>query len=164
MNKEKLRHILSNRILQIILRLIVGGTFIYASIGKIADPVSFAKAINNYQMLPEFTVNFLGVFIPYLEFITGTFLIIGLFKKGSSLIIIVSLILFTIGLLQAYIRGLSINCGCFSLDPSTKSEILIRIIQDIFLLLFTFIILLYSKTKKIVLNNKESENVKQQRI
>jgi hypothetical protein len=56
------------------------------------------------------------------------------------------LIVFIVSLTQAYARGLDISCGCFSLETvSEKSDILLRIVEDIFLLGATFIIFIKSK-------------------
>ena len=108
--------LLSNKYFLLTLRILLGVIFIYASVGKVFQPAAFAKAIKNYDMLPLFSINILAIILPFLEFITGILLIAGIFKHGSSLVAIVSLIIFLIALVSAYARGLDINCGCFSLE------------------------------------------------
>ncbi len=138
---------LSNKYFLIVLRLIVGGTFLYACLDKLLNQELFAKAIFNYKFLPDVFINVFAIVIPYIELTASVFLILGIFKRGSSFVIIVLLIVFIISLTQAYARGLDISCGCFSLETvSEKSDILLRIIEDIFLLIGSFIIFIKSKT------------------
>lgn len=138
---------LSNKYFLLVLRLIVGGTFLYACLDKLLNQELFAKAIFNYKFLPDVFINVFAIVIPYIELTASVFLIFGIFKRGSSFVIIVLLIVFIISLTQAYARGLDISCGCFSLETvSEKSDILLRIIEDIFLLIGSFIIFIKSKT------------------
>lgn len=140
---------IKNKYLQIILRLILGGLFIYASYDKIINPAEFAKAVKNYDMLPIALVNIPAIILPYLEFFTGLFLVIGVWKRGSSAIIIIMLLVFLVGLMQAYVRGLDINCGCFSLENSSStSDILVRIIEDILMLAAAVLIFVGSAVNK----------------
>lgn len=147
---------LSNKYFQIVLRLIVGGVFVYASMDKLMNQEAFARAIYNYKFLPDVFINVFAIIMPYLELIAGIFLIFGIFQKGSSFIISFLLIIFLISLTQAYARGLDISCGCFSLETvSQKSDILLRIFEDIFLLIGSLIIFIKS-------NNNSITNIKQE--
>lgn len=139
---------MSNKYLLIALRIIVGGFFVYASMDKLLNQEDFAKAIYNYKidLIAPF-INIMAIVLPYIELFTGLFLIAGIYKRGSSMLIIIMLVVFIIALTQAYIRGLDINCACFSLEtPTEKSDILNRIIEDILLLGATILIYIKSKT------------------
>ena len=139
-----------NKYILLSIRIIIGVVFIYASIGKIINPEAFAKAIKNYEMLPITMINLPAIILPYLELFTGALLMIGRLKKGAASITIIMLVFFLIGLIQAYIRGLDINCGCFSLESaSSKSDILLRIIEDFLMLAGAVIILDFSDKNKI---------------
>ena len=95
-------------------------------------------------------INLPAIILPYLELFTGALLMIGRLKKGAASITIIMLVFFLIGLIQAYIRGLDINCGCFSLESaSSKSDILLRIIEDFLMLAGAVIILVFSDKNKI---------------
>lgn len=136
---------LSNKYLLIALRIIVGGVFIYASLDKLMNQEEFSKAIFNYKFLPDIFINIFAIVIPYLELIAGVLLIPGIFKRGSSFTFMLLLIVFIIALTQAYIRGLDISCGCFSLETvGQKSDILLRIAEDILLLAASTIIFIKS--------------------
>lgn len=141
-----------NKIFVVILRIVLGAILIYASMDKMANIPDFAKVIHNYKLIPVSTENLLAIFLPWLEFITGLLLIVGKFEKGSLFIYNFILIIFIIALSQALIRGLDINCGCFSVKPSSTSEVWLRIIEDLVMLFFS--INLYRYTPESQIENK----------
>jgi hypothetical protein len=132
-----LSKLFSNKKFLIFVRVALGALFIYSSMDKLANMPDFAKVIHNYKLLPVGLENLLAIFLPWLEFITGLCLVIGRFSKGASLIYSAFLCIFIIALSQALIRGLDISCGCFSVKPSTTSEIWLRIIEDFVMLYFS---------------------------
>lgn len=127
-----------NKIFALIVRIVLGGLFIYASMDKMANMADFAKVIHNYKILPVSLENLLAIFLPWLEFITGLFLIVGKYNKGALFIYNIFLCIFIVALTQALVRGLDINCGCFSVKPSSTSEVWLRIIEDIVMIFFSF--------------------------
>lgn len=148
--------LLSNKYFQILLRLIIGGLFVYASLNKLFNQEAFAKAIYNYKLLPGEVVNILAIVLPYIEFFSAVFLILGIYKKGSSFLIGAMLIIFIIALTRAYVLGLDISCGCFSLETvSEKSDISQRIVEDILMLIACGLIFFNSDKKNLTNNNKE---------
>ena len=134
----------ANKKFLIFVRLVLGGLFIYSSMDKLANMPDFAKVIHNYRLLPVGLENLLAIFLPWLEFITGLFLLIGRFTKGAALIYSAFLCIFIVALTQALIRGLDISCGCFSVKPSTTSEIWLRIVEDIVMLYFSISLYRYT--------------------
>ncbi len=153
-----MKKLFENKYIVIAARTVLGAVFMYASFDKMANPEAFANIVDNYHLLPYQLVNALAIFLPWLEFITGLFLITGKWVKASLLIYNVLLVVFIIALSQALIRGLDISCGCFSVNPSTTSEVWLRIIEDIILLFFSFMLYKYSKDEINVSNEKEIEN------
>lgn len=144
----------SNRYFQLLLRLVIGGLFVYASLNKVFNQQEFAKAIYNYKLLPGGLVNLFAIVLPYIEFFAGIFLIFGIFKKGSSFLIGSMLVVFIIALTRAYVLGLDISCGCFSLETvSEKSDILQRIIEDILMLIGCILIYFKSDKKNLTITN-----------
>ncbi len=109
-----MRNILTNKYLQLAARLFVGFIFLYAGLGKIVEPQTFAKEIANYHILPDFLINITALVLPWLEVIIGIFLIAGIRIRASATIASVSMLVFIIAVLSAMIRGLDINCGCFA--------------------------------------------------
>ena len=153
---------LSNRMIEflkkynlpLLARFILGAIFIYASLDKIADPVSFSSDIDNYHISPIAINNLVALILPWVELIIGISLIIGVFLDGSSLISIFLLSFFTFIIAQAYVRGISLHCGCFKTgaDPGLgdlRQEMLRRIFEDIVFLGLSFIVYFRNSFKEI---------------
>ena len=87
-------NLMSNKYLLIALRIIVGGFFMYASFDKLMNQEEFAKAIYNYKFLPAGLINIFAIVLPYLELITGLLLIAGIYLRGSSMLIVIMLVMF----------------------------------------------------------------------
>jgi putative oxidoreductase len=102
--------------LEFILRLIVGGVFIYASLDKIQNPGSFAAAVANYRILPYIFLHPAALYLPWLEMVCGMALIIGIQKRGAAWIISIMTAIFMIAITVALSRGLDISCGCFNTE------------------------------------------------
>jgi putative oxidoreductase len=108
--------IFSNKYLVFAVRLILGVVFIYASLEKIQNPAGFAQAIYNYRMVPVPLINMMAVLLPWLELLCGVLIIVGVFVRGSALLIGAMLAVFIVALSSALLRGLDISCGCFTLE------------------------------------------------
>lgn len=106
--------LITNRYAPLLIRVILGGIFIYAGAGKILYPANFAEAIANYQLIPFPGTNLVAIILPWVEFISGLCLLNGLKTQSSNFIIFLCLCVFTFGVVTALARGLDINCGCFS--------------------------------------------------
>ena len=125
--------------LPLLARFILGAVFIYASLDKIADPVSFSNDIDNYHISPIAINNLVALILPWVELIIGLSLITGVFLDGASILTILLLAFFIFIITQAYMRGISLHCGCFKTgaDPSLgdlRQEMLWRIFEDILFL------------------------------
>jgi len=99
--------------LDLIFRLVVGGTFIYASLDKIANPAGFAQAIYNYRMLPVFLLHPFALALPWVELICGVAVILGTWRRGAAGIVSLMNLMFIVAIAVALARGLDISCGCF---------------------------------------------------
>ena len=137
---------MSNRYVILLSRFVLGVIFIYASIDKIIDPISFSSTIDNYHISPYSLNNIAALVIPWLELIIGVFLICGIFINGSSFIAILLLLFFIFILTQALLRGINVDCGCFDLNADTledsqlRIKMIRRILEDILFLGLAFII------------------------
>jgi uncharacterized membrane protein YphA (DoxX/SURF4 family) len=103
-------------------RVILGCVFIVASLDKIIHPELFARSVYNYQLLPEMAVNAVALWIPWLELVAGLCLLLGLWVRGSVLLVTGLLLAFLGALGFNLARGLDVACGCFSTsskDPTT---------------------------------------------
>ncbi len=130
-------------------RLVIGGIFVYASIDKIFHPAAFAEIIYNYQILPEPFINITALILPWLELFLGINIVIGFWLPGSLIIGNSLLTVFLAALVVNKIRGIDINCGCFSTGPQALDggTMIWNILRDTVILLLG-IYLFYTYTCK----------------
>ncbi len=94
-------------------RVALAVVWIWAGIGKAADPAAAARAVRAFRVLPEFAVHPVAYTLPYLEFVFAAALILGVRTKVVAAASGALLAVFAGGIALAGMRGLSINCGCF---------------------------------------------------
>ena len=107
------------RWITLVLRVILGGIFVYAGWIKLREPWElFAMNIDSYQLLPEAAVKFVAQTLPAFELALGLVLISGWFMRISSSAVSALLIVFFALMVRAKLKGQEINCGCFGgADP-----------------------------------------------
>lgn len=108
----------------------------YAAIPKIWDPNSFAKDIANYQMLPDVFVPWLALFLPVFELLAGAALLASIYVRGAALAVAMMLVVFIVGIAQAILRGIDIDCGCFGQAARTQVS-WSKVVEDVIYLLMT---------------------------
>ncbi|MEE8341370.1 MAG: MauE/DoxX family redox-associated membrane protein, partial [Candidatus Neomarinimicrobiota bacterium] len=117
-------------------RILVGGVLIYASLDKIIDPGGFARAIDNYHIIPFGLENIMAIILPWLELFVGIGLIFGLFIDGAAFITVVMMLIFIFAISFAILSGYNIECGC-GLKPGELVGIR-KIIEDLVYLLLAW--------------------------
>ena len=125
---------LSNPNAALAARVLLGCVFIYASFDKIRHPKLFAEAVYNYQLAPEGLVNLVAIWLPWLEFWSGALLVLGLWVRGSVLILGGLMLVFLTALVINLARGLDIHCGCFT-TKGTEPMTILTLFRDFFFLL-----------------------------
>src|SRR5262245_7165911 len=123
-----------------ILDFVVAGIFIFAGLTKIfdldrviadlqhlqfasaladlrnlspANPVEFASDIDNFKILPWAVSVALAFYVPWLEIICALGLMFRFLYRGALSILIALIVVFTLTITAAKLRGLDITCGCF---------------------------------------------------
>jgi len=132
----------------LISRVILGALFIYASIDKIAHPLAFAQVIHHYRATPPDLINYIAIIMPWIELLAGITLIFGCMVKGSSLTINAMLVFFIVLLAITASRGINVSCGCFTTSTAVKSNLIMRIIEDIGMLILGLHIFVFYRSKK----------------
>jgi uncharacterized membrane protein YphA (DoxX/SURF4 family) len=138
--KQNIVNFINLRGTQLIARFILGGVFIYASLGKIAFPREFANIVIKYRILPEKLAIYFAFLLPWVELILGIFLVIGLYVRESVLALASLLLVFMAAMIIGSLNGTLNSCGCFSIKPSHPESLFLMLTRDI-LLLFGFLIL-----------------------
>lgn len=113
-----------------VVRVALGALFIYAAVGKILQPTEFAREVDNYRLLPYGAVVLTAVVLPWLELLCGVGLIVRRWARGSALLVVIMLGVFTATLVSALVRGLDISCGCFALSAEASKVSLLRVLED----------------------------------
>ena len=116
--------------LKILIRWILGGMLVWASLSKIANLQDFYISIMAYKMpLPGLGVRAAAIILPWLELICGLLLIGKIWTRPALVWAMVMFGVFVICTGQAWARGLEISCGCFNLqafglEPGTGQSVL----------------------------------------
>ncbi len=87
--------------------------WIVAGASELPDLGAFAAQVDRYQVLPAFLVVPFASLLPFFEILLGLYLAAGLFVRASALVGTVLFALFVGAQVQALIRGLVLDCGCF---------------------------------------------------
>ncbi len=101
-------------------RIALGVTFFYAGWIKAQEPVDFARAVANYQILPYAWNYLVAATLPYVELLAGTLLVLNRRVRPAALVIGALNFVFILALISVMARGLDIDCGCF--DPSGQGQ------------------------------------------
>jgi len=110
----RLKALITHPILGLLLRVYVGGVFIYASMYKINYPGEFAETIASYQLVPYWGVNLMALIMPWAELVSGILMVLGVRTKSAAAAIGGMLVMFSLAILITLLRGIPIGCGCFT--------------------------------------------------
>ena len=103
----------TQRWLSTVVRLALAGVLVAASLLKIADPRQAALAVQAYQILPTQLAEYVGYALPLVELGLAVLLLLGLGTRLAALASGALMTAFVVGVVSAWARGLSIDCGCF---------------------------------------------------
>lgn len=103
-----------NRLVALV-RILMGGLFLYSGVFKVMDPVSFGTTIGMYQLVPEILIPYFALTISALELLLGAFLVTGTAIKPAACISISMMLVFSVAIAVNLARGRDFDCGCFEL-------------------------------------------------
>lgn len=95
-------------------RLVLGGSLLYAAVLKMGKPLTAQRAVQAYDIFPMDVAGVIGLALPWIQLVLGLLLVLGLFTRASAIIGTLMMLAFIAGVAQAWARGLTIDCGCFS--------------------------------------------------
>lgn len=105
-------------IVELLLRLILGGIFLYSGGIKLVDPAAFQNEIANFQLIPRGLAGVVAVYLPWLEIACGAALVVKRQFFGGALLLGLLVLGFIFFLGSAWARGLDLSCGCFGASDS----------------------------------------------
>jgi uncharacterized membrane protein YphA (DoxX/SURF4 family) len=135
-----IKSIPSNEYVLLAFRLLLGLTFVFASIDKIADPSSFANAIANYRLVSGSALLIVATVLPWVELLCGFAVLTGLYYRGGTFVLLILLTAFTLAVITGLIRGLDISCGCFTLDPHVSRIGWNKVLENIGMILASLVL------------------------
>lgn len=119
-------------------RLGLGAIFLYAAVTKLPELGKFAESVHNYRMLPVSLENLFAMALIGVEIVVGVTLILNVLPKSSTILVTMLLVMFFIAILQAVLRGLDIDCGCFGTDDASKTG-WVALLRDLGMLAMAFL-------------------------
>jgi uncharacterized membrane protein YphA (DoxX/SURF4 family) len=108
-------------LVELALRIGIGGAFVYAGWVKVADSVGFADSVASFAILPPTLIVPFALALPIFEIMAGAILIAGWPRRIGALALMMLTTVFCVALLLALARGLDVNCGCFGASASTTN-------------------------------------------
>lgn len=100
-------------VLRTVARFGLAAVFLVSGVLKAIDPAQTRIAVRAYDLLPSSLIGPVATSLPLVELVLGTLLLVGAFTRWVALASALLLIVLMTGLVQAWARGLSIDCGCF---------------------------------------------------
>lgn len=104
-------------------RLIFGGVMLWAGVTKAMEIEVTQRATQAFEILPYDLANVWGMLMPFVEIVVGVFLLTGFMTRFAAVFGTLLMVAFIIGIISVWVRGISIDCGCFGgggavTDPS----------------------------------------------
>ena len=115
------------------LRVVLAGIFLYAGWVKVSDPALFAIQVRNYELLSDPWVALVAISLPWMEIFCALGLVTRRLERGALMWIIGMLAVFLFALISAMVRGLNIDCGCFT-EALDRSSLAVAMATDVVLL------------------------------
>jgi uncharacterized membrane protein YphA (DoxX/SURF4 family) len=134
--------VLTGRPLNLLLRLFLGGLFLYAAAAKVIHPASFAIAVRGYKIVPFEYSNLFALAISWSELFAASMLILGILTRKAAAAIFILLLVFIAAIATVLVRGMVVDCGCFGERGDSTSWLLI--VRNLFLLAAAFLIIRYN--------------------
>jgi protein-disulfide isomerase/uncharacterized membrane protein YphA (DoxX/SURF4 family) len=132
-----------------VFRLALGAVWLWAGWAKLTDPRGFVQAVRAYDATPEWLSKAIGYGLPILEICLALMLIAGVITRVAAAASGVLLLIFLVGIVQAAIRGLKLDCGCFGGGGATQGSTTytLDILRDVGLLVLAIYLIVWPMTR-----------------
>ncbi len=141
--------LLSQELVCVAARWILGTIFVYMGLSKALHPVDFLKIIREYNLVESHVaLNFIAATLPWFEMLCGLLLLGGIAVRGSAVLLIGMLVPFTTSVLNRAMAiqaasaipfcAIRFDCGCGA------GEVIIchKLLENAFLILLSTWLLL----------------------
>ena len=96
-----------------LLHLQFGDALVHFRQLSLAGPVEFANGIDNFKLVPWPVSVALAFYLPWLEIFCALGFVFRFLYRGALTLLITLMVVFTLAITAAKVRGLDITCGCF---------------------------------------------------
>ncbi len=121
-------------IVDIALRVFLGGTFLYAGIVKVPPSAEFAFALAPFTVIPEGSISLIATILPVIEIGAGVAILIPWTRRPAAAFLLILCLAFISLLTWALANGIIVSCGCFGRDSSpSAAKMLLAIGRDVVL-------------------------------
>lgn len=110
---------------------------VWAGAVKIVEPLASVQAVKAYQIVDWRVAEWIGYTLPTVEIVVGAALILGILTRGAAVVASALFVVFVIGIISVWVRGIEIDCGCFGGGGSragAASQYPVEIARDLGLL------------------------------
>jgi uncharacterized membrane protein YphA (DoxX/SURF4 family) len=116
-------------------RVLVAAVFMFAGFSKLLLPHAEVMAlVQQYEVIPAAVIPFVATYLPWIEVLSGTALLMGFFTTSAALIVALQLVSFSLLMVVVILSGVVIeDCGCFG-NLGWKETPLHVLIRDIVML------------------------------
>jgi uncharacterized membrane protein YphA (DoxX/SURF4 family) len=115
-------------------RLGLAAVWLVSGLLKAVDPAQTYVAVRAYDVLPREAVSVVAGVLPWFELALGLLLLVGIGTRAVAVLSAGLLLVFLAGVTQAWVRGLSIDCGCFggggAVEPG-QTQYVQEILRDV---------------------------------
>ena len=143
-SKNPVTLLLTSRAFILLLRVFIGALLIYSAWDKVLHPAKFAIAVRAYEMLPLALTNLFALAVAWGELVAGIMLVLGLFTRQAAGAAFILLVTFTIAIITTQVRGLVIDCGCFSNEGGHKADYTL-VVRNLFLITAATMVMLFDR-------------------
>ncbi len=135
---------LTSKAFILVLRVFLGGLFIFSSMDKVLDPGRFAVAVRAYKLLPVPLTNLFALTMAWSELVAGIMLLLGIGTRKAAGALLLLLVVFIGAIGATLVRGLVIDCGCFSNEGGGRVTYLL-ILRNLFLIAAALMIMRFER-------------------
>lgn len=119
------------RLLSFACRFGLAAVWLVSGLQKMQDPMGFRQSIEAYELFTPELVSVIALTLPPVEVLLGGFLLVGLFIAPTAALSALIMAGFIVGVASAAVRGLQIDCGCFSAGDGEPSSLRWVIFRDV---------------------------------
>ncbi|GLU45922.1 MauE/DoxX family redox-associated membrane protein [Nocardiopsis ansamitocini] len=133
----------------LVARIALAGVLGYAGYLKAIEPQESVRSVAAYELFSDGMNQFIGYTLPLFEIALALLLIIGLATRYVAALSALLMAVFIAGIISAWARGLTIDCGCFSSGGQVaagETAYGVDIVRDIGFMLLAGIVMVWPRS------------------